>query len=67
MLTPRRAEDEFRWQVSSYSPNTGGNCVEVGSMAGEPRIAVRDSKNRNAGMLVIASPAWAAFVRKVAR
>lgn len=30
MLTPERVDEGFRWHVSTYSPNTGGNCVEVG-------------------------------------
>ncbi|MFC9704041.1 DUF397 domain-containing protein [Streptomyces sp. NPDC056943] len=48
------------WRKSSYSGNTGGDCVEVAGLA--PHIAVRDSKNPT-GPHVRATPAaFAVFV-----
>ncbi|MFF8729146.1 DUF397 domain-containing protein [Streptomyces sp. NPDC015171] len=49
-----------RWRKSSYSGNTGGECVEV---AGLPAlVAVRDSKNPHAAALTMGPGAWTAFV-----
>lgn len=67
MPTPQRVEDGFRWRVSSYTANTGGNCVEVGPESSGARIAVRDSKNRGSGYFTVSSATWTAFVREVAR
>jgi len=44
------------WQTSSYSGN-GGNCVEVArNLPGV--VAVRDSKNPEAGTLVFSPAEW---------
>ncbi|MGW4727847.1 DUF397 domain-containing protein [Streptomyces shenzhenensis] len=49
-----------RWRKSSYSGDTGGDCVEVADLT--PRIAVRDSK-QTAGLYVTFSPAaWGDFL-----
>lgn len=53
------------WRKSSYSGNTGGNCVEVASLP--DAIAVRDTKNRDGGNLVVPAATWVAFVRTVTR
>ncbi|MGV9449914.1 DUF397 domain-containing protein [Streptomyces sp. NPDC003635] len=53
-----------RWRKSSYSGNTGGDCVEVADLS--PRIAVRDSKNPSAGMLALSPASYSAFIRHVA-
>lgn len=45
------------WKKSSYS--SGGNCVEVAVPA---EVWVRDSKNRDGGMLTFSVGSWAAFV-----
>ncbi len=50
------------WRKSSYSGNSGGNCVEVGS-AGR-LIAVRDSKDPDGARLVFGREAWEAFAAK---
>jgi hypothetical protein len=50
-----------RWRKSSYSGNTGGECVEVADL-GTPGVAVRDSKNPEVGILTVSSEAYAAFV-----
>ncbi|MEU6909385.1 DUF397 domain-containing protein [Streptomyces coeruleorubidus] len=54
-----------RWRKSSYSGNTGGDCVEVADL-GTPGVAVRDSKNPEAGILTVSPEAYAAFVTHVA-
>jgi hypothetical protein len=48
------------WRKSSYSGDNGGNCVEVGDFG--TAVAVRDSKNVNAGMLVFSRTAWSRFI-----
>lgn len=51
------------WRTSSRS--SGGSCVEV---APRPdRILVRDTKNREAGMLAFDRSAFAAFIDGVVR
>ncbi|TXS41563.1 DUF397 domain-containing protein [Streptomyces sp. uw30] len=52
------------WRKSSYSGNTGGDCVEVADAT--PHIAVRDSKNPGVGTLTLTPEAYATFVAFVA-
>ncbi|MER7914120.1 DUF397 domain-containing protein [Streptomyces sp. NPDC096068] len=53
-----------RWRKSSYSSDTGGNCVEVADLTAH--VAVRDSKNPE-GPAFLASPAaFTAFVTAAA-
>lgn len=54
-----------RWRRSSYSGNTGGECVEIADL--ESGIAIRDSKNPAHGILTLAPEAWAALVAYVRR
>ncbi|MFF3512571.1 DUF397 domain-containing protein [Streptomyces sp. NPDC002573] len=49
------------WRKSSYSGDTGGECVEVADH--NPHIAIRDSKNPAAGVLTITPHAFATFVK----
>ncbi|WP_028933519.1 DUF397 domain-containing protein [Pseudonocardia spinosispora] len=50
------------WRVSSYSGNDG-NCVEVAaSTAG---VLVRDTKDRQGGMLGFGQKEWKAFLAGV--
>lgn len=55
------------WRKSSYSGSgSNDNCVEVAwRTAGEPSVAVRDSKNPAAGTLAVPRAAWARFLRTV--
>jgi hypothetical protein len=51
------------WRKSSYSGNSGGQCVEVGNAA--RLIAVRDSKDPDGSVLAFAADKWAAFAERV--
>jgi len=51
------------WRKSSYSGNSGGNCVEVGTAVHV--IAVRDSKDPEGSVLAFAADTWAAFAERV--
>ncbi len=51
------------WRTSSYSGNSGGQCVEVGNAA--RLIAVRDSKDPDGPVLAFAADTWAAFAERV--
>ena len=50
------------WRTSSYSGNSGGQCVEVGNAA--HLIAVRDSKDPDGARLAFGREAWEAFAAK---
>jgi hypothetical protein len=51
------------WRTSSYSGG-GNQCVEVAVLpTGD--VAVRDSKNRGAGMHAFSATAWAKFVSTI--
>ncbi|ONI79332.1 hypothetical protein ALI144C_26280 [Actinosynnema sp. ALI-1.44] len=47
-----------RWRKSSYSGSESA-CVEVALVPGA--VAIRDTKNRDAGALVLATSAWRAL------
>jgi hypothetical protein len=49
--------------MSSYSGNSGGNCVEVGD-AGRV-IAVRDSKDPHGPVLAFSPQTWRRFAAQV--
>jgi hypothetical protein len=53
--------DNQIWRKSSYSGGQG-NCVEVVTMPGDV-VAMRDSKDRGGGELVVSSQVWREFVR----
>jgi hypothetical protein len=48
------------WRKSTYSGSSGGECVEVADLT--PHIAVRDSKNPEAGAFTVTPDAFATFV-----
>lgn len=52
--------NRLEWHKSSYSDGTGGNCVEIA----ETSIAVhmRDTQNRELGLLAFPSGEWASFL-----
>lgn len=50
-----------RWRKSTRSGNDAGACVEVAdNLPG--RVHVRDSKDRDGGLLTFTAVAWQAFV-----
>ena len=53
-----------RWRKSSHSGSSGGDCIEVADLT--PHIAVRDSKNPQAGAFAVTPEAFAAFVTAAA-
>ena len=51
------------WRKSSYSGNSGGNCVEVArNLPGV--VAVRDSKDPDGPALVVTAAAWRSFLAR---
>lgn len=52
----------LRWRSSSHSGGSN-NCVEVALLTGA--IAVRDSKDRCGGCLVVSAIRWRAFLAGV--
>jgi hypothetical protein len=51
------------WRKSSFSDNSGGNCVEVKSTGGA--FAVRDTKFADSPILVFSATEWLAFTQGV--
>ncbi|MET9499740.1 DUF397 domain-containing protein [Streptomyces sp. NPDC006552] len=51
---------DAQWLKSSYSGPNGGDCVEVATLPAA--VAVRDSKNLDAGPFRVAPDAFATFV-----
>ncbi len=47
------------WRKSSYSGGSGGNCVEVASTVSV--VMVRDTRDRDGGMLAFTADAWEVF------
>jgi hypothetical protein len=51
------------WRKSSYSANGGQSCVEVG---GDGAVLIRDTKDRERGLVLRVSPAaFAEFTRRI--
>jgi hypothetical protein len=48
-----------QWHISTYSAN-GSTCVEVATNLADA-VAIRDSKNRQGPVLVVATDEWAKF------
>ena len=54
------------WQISSYSVNGSGQCVQAGPVLdGPPHYAVRDSRHPHLAQLTIARPEWATFLHAI--
>ena len=51
------------WHKSSYSNDTGGECVECAVYS--DGIAVRDTQHRELGRLAFAGAEWPAFLAEV--
>jgi len=50
----------LEWRRSSYSSDTGGECVEVA--AWNCGVAVRDSKRGGTAYAAVSADAWQAFM-----
>ena len=55
--------DRYDWRKSSYSGGQG-NCVEVADLP-DGGAAVRDTKNRDGGMLRFSAEAWREFLTDI--
>ncbi len=54
------------WRVSSRSSSGGGNCVEAGPFTDRTsRVAIRDTKDRDGGTIIVTTAPWTAFLRTV--
>lgn len=53
----------MNWRKSSYSGQSGGNCIEVADHGS--RIIVRDTKDRQGPMLRVTPDAWRRFADQV--
>ncbi|HEV2371688.1 MAG TPA: DUF397 domain-containing protein [Streptosporangiaceae bacterium] len=51
------------WRTSSYS-TSGNQCVEVAPLPGGD-VAIRDSKNRDAGTHILSRRTWDAFITAI--
>jgi hypothetical protein len=51
------------WRKASHSGGNGGDCIEVATA--DTQVAVRDSKDPNGPKLLISSPMWQMFARRV--
>lgn len=52
----------MEWRKSTYSTGSGGSCVEVGR---GDAVLVRDTTNRDGGMLAFTAKAWQEFLNTV--
>lgn len=50
------------WRKSSYSSQSGGNCVEVASDSG---VLIRDTADRDGVTLGVPARAWAEFLSAI--
>jgi hypothetical protein len=62
---PHHTVPERGWFTSSYSQETGNNCVEVADLSRTAQVAVRDSKDKAGPALLFPADAFTAFVDAV--
>jgi hypothetical protein len=53
----------MKWRKSSYSGQSGGNCIEVADH--DSRVLVRDTKNRTGPVLQFPPDAWRRLVEQI--
>ena len=51
------------WRKSTCSGTNGGQCTEVGQLAG--RVLVRDTKNRAGAVLAFGPETWREFTARI--
>ncbi|MFC7266618.1 DUF397 domain-containing protein [Streptomyces lutosisoli] len=51
-----------RWRKSTYSGDTGGDCVEIAEVPSTTTIAIRDSKNPAGPTLTLNPATFTTFV-----
>ncbi|MGW2886413.1 DUF397 domain-containing protein [Streptomyces griseoruber] len=63
---PAAALHGMRWRKSSYSGGAN-DCVEIADPrnATDTKLAIRDSKVLEGPVLIVAAPAFAAFIRGI--
>ncbi|GGX51733.1 DUF397 domain-containing protein [Streptomyces noursei] len=59
-ITSPELAPESAWFKSSYSNDTGGNCIEVTDLTNQ--VGIRDSKDKSGPALVVPAAAWSSFV-----
>jgi hypothetical protein len=55
----------MKWRKSSYSGQSGGNCIEVADSTS--RVLIRDTKDRNGPTLRFSANAWRRFANQLKR
>jgi hypothetical protein len=50
------------WRKSTYSQDTGGNCVEVATASA---VLIRDTANRDGLTLSVTTSAWSKFTSTI--
>jgi uncharacterized protein DUF397 len=56
----------LKWRKSSRSGGSNGSaCVEVGTPDDLSMVAVRDTKDRDGGMLSVSPESWRAFLGSI--
>lgn len=53
------------WRKSTYSNESGGNCVEVAELPST--MLVRDTQHRHLGHVEFPASTWSAFIHSVKR
>ncbi|MEU7105511.1 DUF397 domain-containing protein [Streptomyces stramineus] len=62
----RRGLPVSAWRKSSYSGETGPQCVEI-QPTSDDLIAIGDSKDRPRGALAVPPATWSTFIRALQR
>jgi hypothetical protein len=58
--------DPLRWFKSSYSSDSGGECLEAAIPLHTDGIRIRDSKDTGGPMLTVSDRAWTVFLAALA-
>lgn len=67
-MVPPEVLRKVIWRTSTHSANGGGQCVEAGALIGDfVGVAIRDSKNPEAGAIAFTRAYWDAFLQDVGK